>query len=366
MNGIKIYSSSGTEANIDIEGYIGSRWWEDQDKQNTLARIKKDIDAIKSLSTNVITVNIHSLGGDADHALAIHDALKEHSAKIITKITGMCASAATVIFMAGDERKMSDNALLLIHKCSTHAFGNENEFEAELQTMRTLNERMLAIYLRPQKANKEELQALMNENNGNGKWITAQEAETLGLVTEVYKPAGNRKVAAFSKEMFRKTHLPDLPQGYDFMVEPSGEKSFFAEFFAELKEELKDLFSINYKPTNTQISMKNTFPLITALFALGDDVQFDKEIGFVCNEEKFKLLESELATITALQAKISEKETKIATLQALIDKMPAPSPQANGDDSDDDSVETFADRMSKKSFYQAAAAELGKQLNSKS
>jgi ATP-dependent protease ClpP protease subunit len=115
-----------------------------------LVRIQRDVNAIKTLGASIVTVNIHSLGGDANHALAIYDALKEHSAKIITKISGMCASAATVIFMAGNERKMSENALMLVHKCWRLVIANENESGADsdnfFRTIRSKNKKKYHSY----------------------------------------------------------------------------------------------------------------------------------------------------------------------------------------------------------------------------
>jgi ATP-dependent protease ClpP protease subunit len=363
---MNIRNSTSKEATIDIEGYIGENWWEDKDKQNTLERIKKDINAIKGIGADTIIVNIHSPGGNIDHALAIHDALREHSAKIITKITGMCASAATIIMMAGDERKMSENALILIHKCWSFVVGNENDIEAELQTQRTVNDRILNIYLAGGKASKEELKNLMNENNGYGKYINSTESLSFGLITESYIPAGNQKVAAISKEIFNKMHLPKLPQGFESLIKE--EETQDKKLWENIKIELKNLFSTNQHNNqlpNNEINMKNTFPLIVTLFAMADNTQYDKDKGVTFNNEQLKNLELKLAEITALQtektnleAQVSEKDTKIASLQAIVDKVPA-NPQVNGSDAKDDDEETFEDSIKNDPYYQNLSQKYG-------
>ena len=352
MNRIKIHNNSATEATIDIDGYIGERYYRDEkEKENSLIRIREDINAIKAIGATTITINIHSLGGDANHALAIHDALKEHSAKIITKIMGMSASAATIIFMAGEERRMSNNALMLIHKCSSFAWGNENDLEAELQTQKTLNERILNIYTSANKEKDAQIKTLMNENNGNGKWITATEAKELGIVTEVYLLEENTKVAAFSKEMFDNAHLPELPQNYNHLLETSQDM----DFINRLITRIDNFFSKNNQLTNQSqtklINMKNKFPTIANLLAIGDDMQFDPSKGVTLNELQMKNLEAELAKITALQTEVTNKETKIAELQATIDNTPVTTTVVDAADADDDSVESFEDSITNDPYY---------------
>lgn len=62
-----------------------------------------------------ITVRINSGGGDVFAAVAIYTRLKEHKAKISVKIDGWCASAATIIAMAGDTIEISVGGVFMIH-----------------------------------------------------------------------------------------------------------------------------------------------------------------------------------------------------------------------------------------------------------
>ena len=372
--GINIFQNSATEAVIDIEGYIGaSRWWEDKDKdkENSLERIKKDINAIKALNATTITVNIHSLGGDIDHALAIHDALKEHTATITTNVIGMCASSATVIMMSGDTRKMSENALILIHKCSSWAWGNENEIEAELQAQRTVNEKIINIYLAGGKAQKTDIENLMNENNGTGKWITADEAKTFGLITDVYSPGESKKVAAFSKTMFDNSRLPQLPENYNFLIENKEENTFLNKlenFFKPLLENSNQQEN-KFNNNQTQATMKDTFPLFANLLAFADNTQFDPKKGITLNEEQLKTIEAALkkhtdteTEKTNLQNQLTAKEAKVTELQAIVDKVPTTTTTVVADDANDDIPETYTAEMKKNPYYKAVAEELGQNL----
>ena len=144
-----IRNEANETAVIDINGYIGRSWFEDEDKENSLQRIAKALKDIKDLNAKAITVNIFSLGGDVHHAFAIHDALVAHPAVVTTNIIGFCASSATIIAMAGDVRKMSDNSLFLIHKCMTSAWGcNENNLQALLESNKLVDDRIKNLYIK--------------------------------------------------------------------------------------------------------------------------------------------------------------------------------------------------------------------------
>jgi ATP-dependent Clp protease protease subunit len=49
-------------------------------------------------------------------AIAIANALRQHSAEKVVMIEGLCASAATIVSCAGDTIQMADNALLMVHR----------------------------------------------------------------------------------------------------------------------------------------------------------------------------------------------------------------------------------------------------------
>ena len=66
-----------------------------------------------------------------------------------------------IIFSAGDERIMSENSLFLIHKVSSCSWGNENDLQAELETHKVLNERLVNLYHGISIKTKEDIEALM-------------------------------------------------------------------------------------------------------------------------------------------------------------------------------------------------------------
>ena len=364
-----IKNEASDDAIIDIDGYIGEKWWKEEDKQNSLERIKKELNKLKASKAKTITVNIHSLGGDVDHALAIHDALVDHPAKIITFISGMCASAATIIFVAGDERKMSDNALFLIHKSSSIVWGNENDLQEGLDAQKAVNERMVNIYLKVSSKAKEEIETLMSVNNGKGKWITAEEAKDFGFITDITNQ--KRKAACINKHALLDHNLPGLPEGYEFFFEEDKDNTW-NKITAFIEDKFKNFSAKNNndsKNINNQLEMKNQFPLIFALLACAEDKPFDKEKGEILTEEQLNKIEAELKKISDLQTKVDSltadndaKKIKINELQALVDKFPKSITAQSGADHDPNSQVSVEEYMANSDFYAENLMAVGKDV----
>lgn len=204
-----IQNEDSTIAEVDIDGIIGFDWWADEDEQNTKQKMREQLREINNIEADKIIVNISSLGGDVDHGLAIHDLLASNPATVETNVTGMTASAATIIAQAGDERYMSDNALYLVHRAWTIGMGNANNFEDMAKELRKLDDRISNIYAKRSDNGQESFLELMNENNGDGIWISAEEAKDYGLIDTIAEPM---KAAAIPKEAFDKYNIPKPPQ----------------------------------------------------------------------------------------------------------------------------------------------------------
>ncbi len=192
-------------AEIDIEGIIGEGWFEEG---ITAKDIKAQLKAIAEIKANTIIVNINSLGGDLFTAIAIHDLLKENPAQIIVNIHGMTASAATVIAMAGDTIRMSDNALLLVHRASSIMVGNKNDFEMILDDLENYDNLIADIYAKRTGQTREFHLEQMDVNNGQGEWLTPEEAKAAGYVDEIFEPEHRRIAASVNDILNAKLPIP--------------------------------------------------------------------------------------------------------------------------------------------------------------
>ena len=187
---IQIKNSAGV-CRIEIEGTIGvpEEWQFDQPEARvaTYEKFRDTVRRIAGIDAPQIVVDIRSTGGDVNDALLIHDALRSLDAHIITRCYGYTASAATIIAQAASPgcREISANALYLIHTAICAAEGNAAEIEGKLDLLRQTDTRIAAVYAARSGRPAGEFEALMAENNGNGRWLSPEEAVAAGLADTV-------------------------------------------------------------------------------------------------------------------------------------------------------------------------------------
>ena len=372
---IRFLNENTDEAVIEIYGQIGYEGWDREDDENTARLMSGELDRIKALNAKRITVKINSLGGDVNHALAIHDLLAEHPALVTTQINGLCASAATIVAMAGKERRMSKNALFLIHQCSAYVGrANQEQLAQELETQKTVNGRMLDIYTAACNGKEAEISELLKANNGLGKWLTATEARDFGFVTDIYNES--RKTACFTQSAFSDNGLPALPEAYADMVAAEDTRSPWQS----LVDLLTKHFSGNDNPQNqTLTDMKKLFPLLAVALALQDTAAYDPEKGASLTDTQLKAIEGKLTELDTLlkeretlvkekQALVDEKASLTAQLAALtadrdrlkgiVDAVPAETPAVSGGDPQEAPKDNMQAYVNGSSLYQAIKREI--------
>lgn len=112
-----------------------------------------------------IYIHINSLGGDVDAALGVIDtmeSLKQSGAHLITIIEGKVASAATLISVAGSERRIRPNAFMRIHNFSTTLWGKKNELDDEHGNLEKLEDILISFYKKHTNMNKQQLKKIMS------------------------------------------------------------------------------------------------------------------------------------------------------------------------------------------------------------
>ena len=289
---IKVTEPENRKGRIEIDGEIGG--WDDQWRpKNRGCDIRRELEAISALDVDEIEVVISSLGGDADQAFQIYDALKHHKCRIVTTVTGLCASAGTIIACAGDVRRISPNSLYLIHKCWGYCVGNANELQKDIDMCNKIDGRMLDIYKSVSSKSEDDLKSLMNEQNGNGIWITAQEAVEYGFATELWEGEEEKTAQAraervgFFASMLNKARAIHSPET---VVESEGA--------AEEKNDPNN--PINSNNQQTQTEMKNflaTFALLGAVLAMAAEKEFDETKGFTLSADQLGKIENELKAL---------------------------------------------------------------------
>lgn len=142
---------------------------------------KDFIAGIAAIEAKDLDLEINSPGGDVFAATAMYNALRASGKTITAKVMGVAASAASLVFMAGDKRVMPKNTHLMIHNPWTITMGNAEELEEQAATLRKVGSSMAATYATRSGMKDEDLAPLLAKDT----WLTADEAAEKGFATEV-------------------------------------------------------------------------------------------------------------------------------------------------------------------------------------
>lgn len=205
----KYFSLEKTEqsATLNIYGDITSWAW--FEGEVSAVNLSKQLESLGEVEQ--IDVYINSYGGEVAEGLAIYNALRRHKAKIRTFCDGFACSIASVIFMAGDERVMSESSLLMIHNAWTYASGNSEELRKQADDLEKITQASVEAYKAHSSLPEEEIKALMDAET----WILPEEALSYGFATSIDKAENeNPSQNAFMKlfeivKAYQEKHPPE-------------------------------------------------------------------------------------------------------------------------------------------------------------
>jgi ATP-dependent protease ClpP protease subunit len=90
----------------------------------------------KDQKRKTLDIQIVSEGGDAYAALAYYDRIRRSQLTLTTIATGLVASAASLIFVAGKIRYMTPNAWLMVHEDSLSGIEDLKVYQVEKEAIR--------------------------------------------------------------------------------------------------------------------------------------------------------------------------------------------------------------------------------------
>jgi len=183
-------------AELNISGYIGvPEWWQfdpDMEKEliSTKEKMQAELKEISNIKATDIKVNVDSLGGDFNHAQAMATAISKTGANIEVEYVGWSASAATIFGTIATDNNvsMSPMNMILIHQARGGEYGVASTMRSYADMLDKVNSTMHNAYSAQTGKEKEAVIAQMNVNNGEGEWMTADEALKFGLINKVNEP----------------------------------------------------------------------------------------------------------------------------------------------------------------------------------
>jgi ATP-dependent protease ClpP protease subunit len=183
-------------AEIYIYDEIGPKWLEMVSAEGVIASLAKH-------ATERVTVRVNSIGGSANEAFAIYNALARHQPGVDVEIDGLAASAASMIAMAGSTIKMAANATMMIHEPEVTFRGRAEEMRKMAGVLDNYMDRIVELY-EARAGNRVEPGAIRKWVEDE-TWMTAKEALSRGLVDEISQPLQAGKPLKVPMNLYRNT-----------------------------------------------------------------------------------------------------------------------------------------------------------------
>ena len=126
-------------------------------------------------------LHISSYGGSIFAGLAGMDEIINCGIPVTTIVDGCCASAATLLSVAGKTRLIKPHAFMLIHQLQSVMWGKYQEFQDEMQNLDRLMGMIKEIYREFTKVPTEKLDEILKHD----LWFDAPMCVKYGLVDEI-------------------------------------------------------------------------------------------------------------------------------------------------------------------------------------
>ena len=131
-----------------------------------------------------ISLYINSPGGSVTAGMAIYDTMQFISSDVATICTGMAASMAAVLLVAGAEGKRSalTHSRVMIHQPMGGAQGQASDIEITAREIQKLKKELYTIIADHSHTSFDKVWA----DSDRDYWMTAQEAKEYGMIDQVY------------------------------------------------------------------------------------------------------------------------------------------------------------------------------------
>ena len=130
-----------------------------------------------------ISIYINSPGGSVHAGLGIYDTMQFIGCDVATICTGMAASMAAVLLVAGTEEKRSalPHSRVMIHQPMGGAQGQASDIEITAREIQKLKKELYTIIANHSHTDYEKVWA----DSDRDYWMTAEEAKAYGMIDEV-------------------------------------------------------------------------------------------------------------------------------------------------------------------------------------
>lgn len=154
-----------------------------------------------------IKLRINSPGGDVFDGIAIYNDLVDHPGRVDVEISGMAASAASIIAMAGDSVKIHESDSIMIHNAWGVVIGNRHDLEQVSGILTDIDKALARIYADRTGLGIRAIAQMMDDET----WLFGKKAVESGFADEVISGGEARARLKWDLSAFKK--VPDELKG---------------------------------------------------------------------------------------------------------------------------------------------------------
>lgn len=140
--------------------------------------------------TKPIIVYIDSYGGQVDAMASMIATMDEIPNPIITSAFGKAMSCGAILLSHGDIRFCDPHARIMVHRVSAATWGDTDDMKNDVEEIARINRYWLGFLAANSNmaGGYDELESLMKSKDGRDRYLTAEEAQHMGLVDVVGRP----------------------------------------------------------------------------------------------------------------------------------------------------------------------------------
>ena len=301
-----------TMEQIDIIGAIDS--YSDANANNLRAQLE-------TANGGDVTLNIASEGGSYFEGLTMASMISTYKGKTTAKGIGIVASAATVVFLAADEKILTKNSFFMIHSAWAGAEGNAKEISKTVELLSKVDEQMINIYTAQMESKGklinnsiEDTKAYVKEMMQAETWLSAEEAVDYGFADYIMDEAqiqDYNTYAAVINKVRAESKFKNIPKIKNSMNDKKSLLQSIASVFgfkAEIVEE-KDMTVIE-EPKALEIEIEREFEDYTP----EEKIDYYKKMIADLEAEK-EAMSTEMA---AMKEKIKSQEDMMKDKEAVL------------------------------------------------
>jgi len=170
MHEIKLYGEVVPFADLQKEGFVNLSYLQKQ---------------LQKANGKDVKIRINSVGGDVDEGFAIYSELRryasQNNAKITTLAEGRCASIATIFFLAGDTRIVTEYTEPFVHNAWCYTMGDAKKVMRVAYDLEKCNHKIAKHYQQHTNLSYQEARLLMEQETA----ISPEEAVAFRFATQI-------------------------------------------------------------------------------------------------------------------------------------------------------------------------------------